>query len=327
MKIKCPECGKVYNINQNKLPEKPIIKIRCKSCNQPFSFKNIYIKNDIDERPKIKKEDFLKNTGALPPVPEILIKAREIVNDDKSSAKDLAVILEKDQAMASRILKIANSAYYSLRTTVNSVQQACILLGSETLLQMITLATTSKMLAKELKGYSISSGEVFIHSTGVGFAAQSIAERSVPSLKADAFSAGILHDAGKLIIDNYLFEHKETFVPLISSGLPNYLAEREILGFDHSEIGHDFLKSWNIPANQCCAIKWHHEPLKSDENQLAYILHTANALVLLMEDMPTEQINIDDKVMDFLGLDFETLDEIRQNTKKAIQEIFIGFIS
>lgn len=324
MKLICPDCNKQYDIPEKKLPDDPDLKLKCPACKGTISLKNIVVDKNQN---KTSKEKLLKGAKALPPFPEILMKAREIVNDETRDLRDLAEVLEKDQAMTARVLKIANSAYYALRNPASSVQQACVVLGAETLLQMITLASTSKLLEKELKGYSISSGEVFTHSLNVAFASRLIALKTEPFLATDAFSAGILHGSGKLIMDEHVESVKETFISKISSGIPVHIAEKEIFGFDHCEIGHDFLVSWNIPAVQSHAVRWHLEPSRSDGDALSYIVHVANAIAELSDDMSVEEnINLEQGTLEFLQIDFETLKLIREETKAATESIFHGFV-
>jgi predicted Zn finger-like uncharacterized protein len=327
LKLICPDCKTQYDIPEKKIPDKPDLVLKCPSCKGNISVKDNLVDANSGKNNEDKKQEFLKGAKALPPFPEILFKAREIVNDETRDLRDLAEILEKDQAMTARVLKIANSAYYALRTPVSSVQQACVILGAETLLQMITLASTSKLLGKELKGYSISSGEVFTHSLGVAFASRLIAIKTDPFLTTDAFSAGILHDAGKLLIDEHLIDIKDLFIAKVNDGYLIHQVEKDLFGFDHAEIGSDFLKSWNIPVTQADAIRWHHEPSKSGNDPLAYILHIANAVVSLVDDMNVEEhLMVEPGSRKTLGVTNEDLETIRNETKAAIESIFHGFI-
>lgn len=329
LKLKCPHCSKIYNIPDEKIPSNPNLKIKCLKCEGIISIKkDVYSETPEEVKIDIKIEEIIQKAKALPPISEVLAKARDILTDENRDIRDLAEVLEKDQAMTSRILKIANSAYYALKNPVSSVQQACIILGAEILLQMITLASTSKLLGKELKGYSISSGEVFLHSTGVAFASRLIALKTQPELSADAFSAGILHDAGKLLLDENLVEIKEYFVAKVSSGIKMHIAEKEIFGFDHTETGYEFLKKWNIPQKQLTAVRWHHEPSKSDSDVLAYIIHAANEIMEMEIDLNiADNQNLAPETLKILNLTFDDLESIREEAKIATEEVFHGFIS
>ena len=335
LKLKCPHCNKIYNIPEDKIPSNPNLKIKCLKCKGVISLKDdIFLETQTTEnisdsiKSTARKEEILKRSKALPPIPEILSKARTILTDENRDIRDLAEVLEKDQAMTARILKIANSAYYALKNPVNSVQQACVILGSDILLQMITLASTSKLLGKELNGYSISSGEVFSHSTGVAFASRLIALKTDPSLNADAFSAGILHDAGKLLLDESLIELKDYFVSKVSLGTPVHVVEKEIFGFDHSEIGYEFLKKWNIPPAQLKAVRWHHEPLKSQSDILSFIVHTANQIMEMPVELSiSENAFIEPQAFKILKITPEELEKIRNEAFIATEEVFHGFIS
>lgn len=319
MKLKCPGCGVYYQINSDKLPENPEHLLKCPSCTEKISL----------NKPKELsiKEKFIKEAKALPPVPEILIRARQIINDETKDIDDLANLLENDQGMASRLLNLANSAYYSLRSPVHSVHQACLILGADLILQMVTLAATSKLLNKELSGYSISSGEMFLHSIATAFSARLIALETHPFLAVDAFSAGILHDCGKLIIDEHLVKHKNKFNHRISQGKEPHTAEKEIFGFNHAELGHDFLVQWNIPYIQAKAVYYHHKPSKSKKDPLSYILHLADSLVKISMDAKlNEHLLVEQGTLEFLKLPMEKLEDIRLETIKSQESIFHGLL-
>ena len=316
MKLTCPHCSNELKIKEDEVYAETDQQIKCPGCNKNIQFNSL-----------IKKEKFLKKINTLPPVPKILIKAREVMSDETKSLHDLAEILEKDQAMTARVLKIANSAYYSLRKPVNSVKQACSILGAEILIQMITLASTSKLLGNELKGYSVSSGEVFSHSVETAFASRLIAEKTNPLLSVDAFSAGVLHDSGKLILNSYLIQNKELFDKKVSEGKKIYAAEKEIFGFDHAEIGNLFLVKSNIPIIQSRAVLWHHQPSKSNNDPLAYIVHLADGLMNMTMDMrAAENLEVEPGTIQFLGISTEFLESVREETKIAMELLFDGFI-
>ena len=141
-------------------------------------------------------------------MPQVMFKARELMNDPTSSFKALADILEKDQAMATRVLRLSNSAYYGLAGKVTSVQHAAVLLGYKTVGEVVAMATSSKLLGDSLEGYKLDSGDLWKHSLAVAIASRLIAARTNKDLENDAFAAGLIHDAGKIVLNKYVLEEK-----------------------------------------------------------------------------------------------------------------------
>ena len=271
------------------------------------------------------KKKILRNMKDLPPMPKIVHKARQIMANSKSSFKEIGSVIETDPAIAVRVLRMANSAYYGLMGTVSSIQHAAVVLGFKTLSDLITVASASNLLGKELKGYGLDSGDLWRHSMGVAFVSKFIATRRNPKLENDAFSAGLIHDAGKIVLDRHINKQKEAFMAMLNGGSQSLIAaEKALLGFDHPEIAAELCKLWNIPESQAEAICYHHTPEQSQENELAYILYLADATAIragLGHSIDGELPAVDGKVLDMLGLDEEALNDISQKVSVAVDQI------
>lgn len=242
----------MYNIPEERLPTGEEVSFPCPAC------KNII---HIDLRPKSgstqappendetvpgdEEREFprgealqkiiLRKLKELPPMPQVMFKAREVMNDPKSNFKALADILETDQAMAARVLRLANSAYYGLAGKVSSVQHASVLLGYKTVGEIVSMAGSSTLLGDSLEGYKLDSGDLWQHSLAVALASKIIAKKIKPDLENDAFAAGLIHDSGKIVLDKYLQERQPFFETFMKDGQKTFLdAEKAILGFDHS---------------------------------------------------------------------------------------------
>ena len=276
-------------------------------------------------RGEVLQKLILRRLTELPPMPQVMFKAREVMNDPASSFKALADILETDQAMATRVLRLSNSAYYGLAGKVASVQHASVLLGYKTVGEIVSMAGSSSLLGNSLEGYQLDSGDLWRHSLAVAFASRLIAQKTQPELENDAFSAGLIHDAGKLVLDKYIYERKEMFHDFMSDGPKTFLhAEKEILGFDHSEIASEICETWKIPKSLITAICYHHNPSRSSENTLAYIVHVADALALMSgigTGVDGMLYRMDEKAMEFLGLREEDLSTIIDQTVESVEKI------
>ena len=228
------------------------------------------------------KTRIMRTLEDLPPMHEVVMKAQEIMADPNSDIGDLATIIERDQSIAIRILKLINSAHYGLSGKVSSIKQACSLLGLRALQEVIITAAVSKVLERELKGYEFESGELWLHSVATGFCSRILAEKKNRELANDAYTGGLLHDVGKIILDPYVLERKDAFDDFMKDETKMVLdAEKAILGFDHAEIASDICRKWHIPENVTLAIQYHHYPSLSEGSELAHIVHAADYLVRL----------------------------------------------
>jgi len=342
MKVKCPHCNTVYDLPEERLPAGQSITFPCPACKGSIALdlksKSAAASSSQAQAPASTtsssadqlrgdalKKKILRSVKELPPMPQTVHKVREIMANPSSSFKALAEILETDPAMATKVLKMANSSYYGLSGKVSSIQHASVVLGQKSIGDLMTLAGTSGLLNDTLQGYKLESGDLWRHSLGVAFGARIIANKKNPSLADDAFAAGLIHDSGKLILDPYILERKEAFGKLLSNGEQSFLnAEKQILGFDHSEIASEVCKSWQVPEVLTVAIRHHHEPSMSQGDQLTYMVHVADAAAM-MTGLGTGadgmSYKMDEKALEFLGLQGEDLGDIMGEVVESVEQM------
>ncbi len=235
--------------------------------------------NSVDDMPL--KKAILKNVKELPPMPEVLIKAQRTLADPASGPQQLARVLASDQAIAAKILKVANSAFYGFPGKIASIEKASALFGTDRLSQLLTNMSISGLPSKILKGYGMRSADLWQHALATAYGAKRVAETAFPEMAEDAYIAGLLHDSGKFILDACVFERKDRFKKhMTDTGCSFLEAEREILGFDHGEIAYAACNQWNIPEVIALAIRFHHNPTHPRSNLLAHLTHYANHLAI-----------------------------------------------
>jgi len=272
-----------------------------------------------------RKAKILRGLVNLPPMPHIILKAREIIADPDSSLKKLADTIETDQALVAKVLTLANSAYYGVSGMVSSIQHASVLLGQKTLVQLITISASSSLLNKKLKTYQVAPDDMWKHSLACAFGARRLCEKNHPDLIDDAFVAGLLHDAGKIILDPYLERDKDEFNRLNRQmDRPFFEVERAIIGFDHAEIMARACRLWRFPDVQSDAIRYHHSPLDLDNSPLAAIIHIADILAKSAghaAGAPCQVTDIGQDIQDFLKIDLKGLDTIANAMLDDVQKI------
>ena len=351
MRVECPKCLRVSSISGDYIvTHKRGLEYSCSKCKADFQIqlslpeepaKNLIDGSSVDDRQtrlispvaeteegtKIRslKSKILRSLVELPPMPNIILKARQIMEDPASSLKDLSAVIEHDQAIVARVLALANSAYYGLSGLVSSIQHASILLGQRTLGELITIAASSRLLSKKLKGYQLNPGDLWKHSLAVALGSKIIAEKKNTQLMEDAFIAGLLHDAGKIILDPYVIEHQKVFKKRLNGGhQKNVEAEREILGFDHAEVMSRAARFWRYPKTQTTAIRYHHYPLQSGGCELAFIVHLADFAAKeagFNSGRMSTSAEIDPQVLSRLGFQQTELNSLIAGVTESVEKL------
>ena len=218
MKVDCTSCHKSYNIPDEKLPMGKKVSFPCPNCKEKIKLDlrsdasvSDLIQEDLSvpsasdvETPSDSEElknKILRTLVDLPAMPQVVLKARKLMANVNSGIKDVVKVLETDQAIATKILKMANSAYYGMSGKISTIQHASIILGYDTIGELITLASSSGLMNRVLKGYGLGAGDLWRHSMSVAIGSRIIAGRKDSSLEETSFSAGLIHDAGKLVLD------------------------------------------------------------------------------------------------------------------------------
>jgi HD-like signal output (HDOD) protein len=336
MKIECFSCGKVYNLPDGSLDSYTKKTIKCPACKSDISLDFLSTENLDNENKQISADDseilpsddlrheISKAIKDLEPMPEVIHKARDVMSKPNATFKEIGKVIETDQAIVAKVLKIANSAYYGMSGRVSSIHQALVVLGYETLEQVISTAWTSKMFAKTMEGYGSQAGALWNHSLAVAIGARVIAAKRKPVIENDAFTCGLLHDVGKLALDEFILKNKNTFDRLRKETNSSRKAEEVLFGFDHSEISSLICEEWNLPEDQVLAIQYHHDPLNSPENELAYFLYIADHMAWKCgfgTGVAEATETIDNEILETYDFKEEDLDPLMDEIKESVENI------
>ena len=194
--------------------------------------------------------------GELPAIPAIASKVMTIAGNANASAEDLRKIIEQDPTLAARVLKVANSSLYGFGRQIETLRHAVTLLGFRTVECLVMAAS----LRDTFKHFGLAEKLMWEHSTYTGVVEGKLATH--PKVKVDresAFTAGLLHDLGKIALSNVFRERYQKVVArTYNEGLPAVDAEREEFGFDHATLGALVAEKWNLPGSLVSAIRYHH---------------------------------------------------------------------
>lgn len=223
----------------------------------------------------------VENIRNLPTPPLVFSQIQKVINSETASAKDVAKILSEDPSMSAKVLKMTNSTFYGLSREIDSVSQAVMVIGFEAVKNLVLSASVLAMF----KGNDIDKEfqeRYWRHSLGAAFGSRLVAKRmkSRGFLDAEAcFSAGLLHDIGKLVMICFLQEEHTAIQERIQQDpqANESEIEREILGYTHAKLGAALAENWGLSSGLIDAIYYHDDPQASSlEPSLSYAVNIGN---------------------------------------------------
>ncbi len=222
---------------------------------------------DFSSAKKLDVNKIILKIQEISTLPQVLKQMLDVTADPTSGASDLQDILKSDPALTTKILKVANSAYYGLSQKVTNVKRAIIFLGFKTIKNLSVAVSVSDMFKSDeiIMGYS--RGELWKHSVSVALCAKSISQRIGLMEAEDIFTAGIMHDVGIIMEDQYINEFFKMVLmddDLAQNGIIE--TERKIFGFDHATLGEKVVLQWKIPEEIATIISYHHKPRVAPED-------------------------------------------------------------
>jgi putative nucleotidyltransferase with HDIG domain len=218
----------------------------------------------------------------FPTIPSLYIEVVNALKNPSATTEDVGVIIGQDMAMTTKLVQVLNSAFYGLPRTITDATEAVGILGFETVKSLIM---TVKLLSQydKVKPVYFSIDTIWRHSTSVAHTAKAIArlETGDPACSSQAYTAGLMHDLGKVILAaNFDEQYHEAHVVARKEQRPLWEAEKEILGASHGEIGAYLLGLWGLSAEVIRVAALHHHPLRGGDLAFSALtaVHVANAL-------------------------------------------------
>ncbi|MBU0479466.1 MAG: HDOD domain-containing protein [Proteobacteria bacterium] len=204
-------------------------------------------------------KELIKKSRDLPSLPTIAVQINAEIAKESLTAKSIAAIISRDLSLVAKILKMANSAFYGLSSQVDTIERAVMVLGMTSVKSLAMTLSVSSFFREEASG-TIDMEGLWHHSLGCAITAKSLVKHD-KNLAENAFICGILHDIGKIVIANLM---PEEMMMIMGTVAENHIrqsdAEREVLGFDHAQVGAELARSWHFPREYIDAIAHHHQP-------------------------------------------------------------------
>ncbi len=221
-------------------------------------------------------KSLVRSIHTLFSLPDVVIRVNRLIGEPNTRTADLAQAVLSDPGLATRLLRLVNSAYYGPRRRVETVSHAIILLGQRELRDLM-MGTVAVELFQGLPPERVNMDRFWLHSVRCGIAARGLAQRQRLREGERFFIAGLLHGVGKLIFySQYPERYREVLERAGDDERARVAAERQVFGFTYAELSAELLKSWRLLEHLHPAIAYHLEPGKAtDCRREATILHVA----------------------------------------------------
>ncbi|CAN5841591.1 HDOD domain-containing protein [soil metagenome] len=265
----------------------------------------------------------IENVKDLPSLPAVVMELLNEIDNDNIDIHLLAQKVTNDLALTATTLRYANSAYYSTMIKVTTVQQAIALMGLATVRKIITMAALSGCFPdNNCKGFDHKA--FWRHSNAVAIAARLIAKRL--NFNTDvAFTAGLLHDLGALVlVTQYPHQYEASIAYRHEHQLSQFEAERQVLGVDHAAVGAALAEQWNFSDVMKNAIAGHHHPDTPGLGFLATIIHVADGIahaLRLTTTADTQTVEVSGESWDSLALNQDAIQTLMEDTAAEMAEI------
>ncbi len=235
-----------------------------------------------DQEPEVQSEVNIEETiNDIKPIPQIALKVIRYINNGNQSMSSIAEEIRQDQILTAKVLQLSNSAYLNPGRKITSIDRALVLLGEKRIL-LLTLSVFTEMFYQQAEqGYSLTKGGLFHHAIRTAALADKLALYTHLVSPDEAYTAGLLHDIGKTALDQAIVNEYPLFYQKMTdeTDLTMSQIEKELFGYNHTEIGDILADRWDLPDILAEAIRFHHQPEKAILNpELTHLIYLANTL-------------------------------------------------
>lgn len=241
-------------------------------------------------------DDIVSSFHLIRPIPQVALKIVRMIHDDNYKMGKIAEEIKRDQVISAGVIRLCNSSYFGLKNKIDSIDRALVIIGEKLLLQVVVSASLELYFSDAGQGYSLCKGGLFQHALGTAIISEELARFTGCAQESIAYTAGLLHDIGKVALDQYIalvspFFYRRTQIDMVEL----CEVEKEKLGLTHTEAGGMLADNWSLPENLIDTIKHHHCPEQATvDSELTHLVYLADLLMSRFQvGQELECLNVD----------------------------------
>jgi putative nucleotidyltransferase with HDIG domain len=237
----------------------------------------------------LQKSDFKKPTleqidttlERLHAIPQVALTVIRMIGDDNYSMKHIAQEVRQDQVISAKVIRLCNSAFFAPKVKIDTIDRALVMIGEKKLMQLVVSASLEDFFPENGQGYSLCKGGLYRHAIGTAMVSEKLSEFTGKASSGKAYTAGLLHDIGKVVLDQYLAPAYPLFYRRTQIDGVNLIdVESEELGISHTEAGYRLAEHWCLPENLADTVQHHHNPEQSTvDPELTHLVYLADLLM------------------------------------------------
>jgi HD-like signal output (HDOD) protein len=267
--------------------------------------------------------EVIQNLGELPPLPQVATRVIRITADSDTSTDQLQNLIRTDQALASQILKVANSAMFGRMREVTTLTQAILTLGFSTTRSVVLASSVKNLFTRGPVG--LQERILWEHALVAALTGSAFSKAMRFPIAEEVFLAGLMHDIGKSVM---VLKFPESYSALLrrlqEEGGDGLGMELDTFGFDHAMVGEALLASWNLAEGLEAVARWHHDPLQAamEHQRLVALVALGNQMASDLQvgiGMPDALAGATWEAMDILHLNDASYQEHRTSALEALE--------
>lgn len=280
-----------------------------------------------EEGKELQKLVELVKNSEISSIKNVVSGILRIINDPKSTAKDLKDLIEIDPPLSAQVLKVANSAYYSPPSRIGEILKAILWVGYDAIKELVMHQKVCKVFSSGVAIQDYSRSALWKHSVGVAVMGKMIYRREFGENGENMYAAGLLHDIGLIVEDQFCHDpFTEVLRKSTEEKIDFAVSEPRVFGFNHAELGKAVMKSWDMTEELCEAIGQHHNPSRfSRFSKIACTLYISDTIcqekTIGYMDSPTCNEALFNRCMKETGVERRALDLISKDVDEQIRRL------
>ncbi len=257
----------------------------------PIQMEEPQMENDFQ---KPSHNEILQVMDRLKPIPQITLKLIRMVNEDTYDIQTISKEVKTDQVLTAKTIQLCNTAFFKGRSSIDSLDDALLILGQHMFMKSILSASVDAFYTQSGSGYSLCKGGLFHHALMTAIMAEKLSEWTGEAIPSVAYTAGLLHDIGMVVLDQYVTQSSPLFYHGTLEAKDDFLEmEQKILGINHTEAGRKLSDLWQFPETLKGVIRFHHTPEQATKTKkLIHIIYLAELIMTRFQTgLAIEHIN------------------------------------